>query len=996
MNPQPDFRPAQRSASARTAALGLAVVIGIAVAGMLIYYGFVRPAPPSERLGGEIPPIQVEDLLKQQDESGRGMTIQIMDKQDPTRLAAEVLAERYDPDGPSHRLVEKPSAWLFAKDGSAWHIESKSGRFYIPEGEQSPREGFLKGDVRARRFDPTPGRRPDLAVDRPTIVATTDQPLHFNLDLLQFETEGRLDLKGDDIEFAGRGVFVVLNEQRESINWLRVDQGERLVYIPKADPDAGPMAPLTSAPRRGTRRAGPPASAARGGEIVLASFQPAVDTLDAAGPKVDLYRTTFRDNIKATQGPREIRSDSLTVWTRLVDNEVPEKQSPATAAAPVPSLLASLVVSAPLPFPNAVAGEPAPPDAGIAETPSAPVPVVLTWDGPMEVAPLADIPAELGIGDDIALRFEVAEGHVEFADHDAEAHGRAMTVAYFAGRERVELTGSAGSVELVSPANGRISGANTLYIELAAGVVTVPTAGELTGRDHADEPGNARPQRITWRSGASFAFAVENGRMTDRIERASFSGEARGVNQDATLDGERIDAIFDAGQGEQPRLVQLNVERAIGADGRGGSVAGDLLEVHFARGTGGEELDPTRVVISGSAIARRENAESIAGRLIDARLARDEAGDVIVTEAEADGQVVFSDGKGVTGEGEHLWTDALAEKAVVSGAGARVTRLGTTIGGDRIDLDGPGRVVRVEGPGDFEHRETGDAPRVLTASWATRMHFDDRLGTLECEGEARADSRSQDGNLDTVEAHRIEMQLDPFVDGEDTQGEQRLRTARAIGTAARGAAVESRRVGAEAAADRVDEIYRLEGREIRLLAKENRLSVPGSGRLFVLDRRAEAEDRPGEGSATGGGSRGTSLFTWEGSLSFDRGKGDAIFSDTVRVAHKPLGQQALTEVTSDRLVARFSTSPDSGEGDLLWAEALGNAVLRIEQRREIAASRLLYYAERGLVEAVSAENGRVEVQDLIRGTTSTSRAMRWNLTTDLIEIINPGSVVTPE
>jgi lipopolysaccharide export system protein LptA len=979
----------RRPALARSASLLLSLVIAAAVVAGIAFVVtrglFNAPA----RQAPAVQPIEVEELLSQRQESGRGMIIQIMDKQDPTRLASEVLAERFDPDGPSHRLVEKPRAWLFGRDGSAWHIEADNGRFFIPEGEQSPREGFLRGDVRARRYDPTPGRRPNPDTDTPTLTATTDQPLHFNLDLLQFETEGRLVVLSDQIEFTGRGVFVVLNEQRESISWLRVDRGERLVYTPAPTQDQA----ITARPA--------PHPPARNGlpAILPVAFQPAAP--QTILPKIDHYRIIFKDRVRATHGPRIVRSDSLTIWTRLVDNKIPERQAPASAALPMHALPAALARSAPAlpasPPAGELADEPDSPSPPEPVTPPAEpsIPLVLTWEGPMEIAPLAELPAELTMGDDLALRFEVAEGHVEFEDSAQNARGRALAAAYFAGRERVELSGSAGSIELSSPDSGRITGVNTLYIELAAGVVTAPTPGELLARHDPDAADQTPPQRIAWRESASFAFALEEGRMTDRIERAGFAGEVRAVNRDASLTGDQLDALFDADPGGSPRLVQLNARRARADDGRGGLIAADRLEAHFTRGTHGEEIDPTRVILTGDASARRTGRETISADHIDAALARDDAGEIIVVEAEAEGAVRFSDGAGVEGRGDTLWTDAIDQLATITGEDGRVSRLGSAITGGHIEMDAKSRRISVAGPGSFVHADPDEPARTIHATWTERMRFDDRAGRVECEGGTSTESVAPDGTRDTVLAERLEIELDPFDESTASDAQQRLRRAVALGGPEAPAIVESRRPGAGASAEapRFDEILRLEGGRIHLAARENRLEVPGPGKLFILDRRPESAPREGA-TLTQGGQRGTTLFTWNGSLAYDRALADAVFLETVRVAHKPLGQADLTELFADRLIARF-TALEGETGDLRWAEALGDAVLRIESRREIAADRLLYHAERGLVEAVAPENGRVEVTDLARGTTSGSRAIRWDLVRDTIEIINPASVVSP-
>lgn len=1005
----------------------MSVVVALFLAGTVAYL-VVRPRATQGGGSTDVPlPPDITDILDEGD-SGRNLAIQVQDKENPDRLAAELLAARYDPDGPSHRKVEQPRAWLFGEDGSTWYIEADKGRFYIPEGNDQPRSGSLTGHVRARRFGPDAAGRPDPETAMPTVTATTDAPLHFDLDVYSFETEGRLHVESDELDFVGRGVFAVLNEQRESLSRLRVDHGEKLTYTPGDEPAAPPISSVD--------RVGP--------TTVLTAFTPAGSTAAQAetpaspeqvepqsaaqppampgAPKIDLYQTRFNDHVVVTHGSEVIKSDLLTVWTRLIDNKIPDRSRPQSARGPMPAMLSDLLPSLAAATPDPIGAappagtpdsdavlspEPAPgvdPAAPNQTHPPAAEPVVLTWDGPMEVVPLQNEPSELTMGDDVALRFDVTEGHVEFEDTTTHAAGRAQTASYFEGRERVELIGPAGSVELESPESGRISGANSMYIELGAGVVMIPTAGELTGAQHDDTPGAESPQRIRWRSSAMFSFALKDGRMTDRIERARFEGGVEGASRDSTLNGERIDAIFDSEEGGDPRLVQLNAEKARGDDGRGGTLAGDGLEVHFAPGSRGDDLDPTRVIITGSALARREGGESIRADRIDASLTRKDDGDITVTQADAEGSVVFNDGRGAEGRGDHLEADALAENAVITGEGSRVSSGTASITGAHIELDNAKRTVLVEGPGTFSQADSDG--KSIEATWDEKMFFDDLAGRLDCVGQTTAESIDADGTRDHVEAHRLEITLDPYSNnGHDLN--QRLRSAIAFGNGDAMASIESRRVavGTLPEEPRVDEIFHLEGGEIRFAARDDRLDVPGPGKLFVLDRRPDADNAGNDGNAIigAGGRRGTTLFTWTGSLGFDRRAGEAVFADGVRVAHKPLTQAAITELTADSLVARFtkeegSSLAEGGEfdGALRFAEARGGALLHVDRRREIAADHLIYDAIRGVVQAESGPSGHVEVTDLLRGTTSHPRAILWDMREDRIELTEPGSVVAPE
>ncbi|HHN78681.1 MAG TPA: hypothetical protein ENK11_08435, partial [Phycisphaerales bacterium] len=617
----PDFPGAatRPGASTRSITLALSAAVTIAIAAVFFFLSSNHTEINEDDHSAAIEAQDIMQILGEQGESGEGMVIQRMDKDDPTRLVAEIAVDRLDPDGPLHRNADAPRAWLFADDGTSWYIEADEGRFYIPAGEDTPESGVLKGHVRVRRYAASDDR-PAPETTPPLLTATTDEPLHFDLDVLMFETEGRLHVHTDRLDFTGRGVYVVLNEKREKITYLRVDQGERLAYTPASAStspmDRQPSPEIPAGPAQPEQpesigRASPTSPTAAA--VVPVAWQPAVQPSPAepTGPKIDLYRVEFKGNVQAARGRQVIRSDTLTVWARLIDNKIPPDDTPAplSVRGPLPVLLSFA------PF----ASTPAVDTATEAPTPGTPVtpdsqvlpdetatdgdtqPVVLTWDGPMEVNPLDGAPEPLTMGDNIALRFDVTEGHVEFEDTQSNARGRAQSVAYFAGRERVELLGPAGSIRLESPDTGTISGVNSMYIELAAGVVTVPTAGELTSRPDRPEP---ERKHIKWSSSALFQFALDDaGRMTDRIERARFEGDVAGTDRDASLRGDHLDAMFDTPEGRSPRLIQIDVDNARGTDGKGGSLAGEHMRVHFD--TRSAVLVPRRVILDGSASASR-------------------------------------------------------------------------------------------------------------------------------------------------------------------------------------------------------------------------------------------------------------------------------------------------------------------------------------------------------------------------------------------------------
>ncbi len=1014
--PIPAPRPSTRNAipcsrpglATRTLGLVLALVLGVAVVGAIVFFATRSGPGPAQGPSDADAPPDITELLNAEGETAQGMYIQLVDRDDPTKLEGEILADSFEPIDQSNRDVVRPRAWLFLEDGRTAYIEAAEGRFFIPPGQNQPEEGVLRGDVRVRLFPRQAGdRRADPASDTAELTATFSEPVRFDLRLGELSTRGRMLVESDELEFAGTDVRAVLNQARQRITLLEVERGEKLVYTP-GTAEARIPEPAPTAPTAPTAHAFVRTQTDR-------ATRPEPTETDA--PAIDLYRAVFLDGVVAKQLDREIRADRLDVWVRLIDRKLPPRETAAAAAwtgTPLDIFIAAAI---------AQADEPS---GTIDDT----APVTLTWSGQLRLNSLDDTaaPPEPLNSENLTLRFTSERtGLVEFADAGTNATGTAVALEYRDSAQKLFLSGTAGTVRLDSPDAGRIEGVSSLSVAMNTGLVSVRGPGILYAKDHeGDDPISDRRRAVRWTDAADFAFELEDGRMTDRLSQADFAGRVVAVGDQSELRGDTLavemEPVDPGADDPDLRLARLRLTRADARDGRGGTLKGDDMRVWFD--TDAEDITPTRVLVTGAVDGRDAQGASIKSRTLDAALAI-ESGRTIVTEVEAEGDVVFGDGRDITAGADRLEARPRSETAVLTGDNAYVARATSVINGDRIELDGQARTVRVPGPGRLADEamnpvDTGIAKRTLDLTWTDLMSFDDRAGRALASGrvEGELHTGQPDGALavDRIDARRVVLELLPASEAGASTPEaadplagstgDRVRTILAYGTEVgssaddRFARLEARRYAPPAQGD-TDEANRgellrvlaVDGQLIRVLPNEDRLEVPGPGRLVSLDRDDDAEGAEGENADASG----RLLVEWLGSMSVDRETSTADLARRVALVHVRPDDETTTELEAERLTIVFrerNASSAGLEGQLASLDASGAAWLR-SGVRELLADRVLYDAERGIAFATAGAGNVVTLFEGERGTAMRAARLEWDLLRDRIRVESPSPTTAP-
>ncbi|MEM9558750.1 MAG: hypothetical protein AAF995_00460 [Planctomycetota bacterium] len=956
---QPEPASAKATAGRPNARNGLLLAGAAAVLfASILGWAVLRNPPPSNATASDGPaPGDIPDITDLQ--VAEGMRLEFTDRDDPNRLAGLVTADRVEPVGPSERVVEQPRAFLFLDDGRTLHVRADRGRFFVSTPEEPPESGTLRGDVVISVFDPLEGgRQPDPATDVPFGTATFDEPLSFDFTHARASTTGRFVIDTPGIEFIGEHLTVVLNEVRGRLELAEVRRGESIRFKASAEAADDP-APVATETPSDTGRA--PRTARGEARRSTAPTGPIVEPVEV------LYQAAFLEDVRVAQGPRSLASDTLDLWIRLIDNQLPEgaireiaaatgaaeeqpetqtEAQPERPADPVPvanvrtaddavttEAVREALATAPAASATRDAEQQTAEHAGAGSDPDPdPGDIMLTWTGRLRIVPI-DVEANGApdqlVDDHVALRFTAATtGLVAFTDEDRGASARAVSMSYGATTARLALAGPGGAVELAQPGAGSLS-ASTVEGSLADGSIDVRGPGALLG-DDAPTP-NAEPlTRVRWTESARFAFHTEpDGRITPVLRSADFAGDVDATDGTASVDARALSTAFArtlAGPGgETPMLERIAIERGIVRDGRGGNFSADNLSVAFEPGTLGEDFDPASLTARGSVLAADDRRTLIADEL-DAGLTRRLDGQISITGAHARGGVAYTDeGDEIRAAGDLLRADAIGELVRLEGTPASIAQGRATITGPIVLLDGRRRAADVEGAGTFVQHDEAGVP-VVRAAWSEDMRFDDLTGRIDCRGDASAESASGPRSTELLEADRLVIEITPF--GEPSggpsgaQGERELLRATASGarpapgdtTDERLASIESRTVSADDPSF-VERLVSLRGRRIIADNLDQTLTVPGTGTLLSLDRTASANDPVDDNNTNGAdgadalamGSPGPGLtsFRWDERMILRRSQGTADLLGNVEVRHKALGANDISVLRSDRLLARF-------------------------------------------------------------------------------------------
>ena len=128
----------------------IAITLALIFAGV-VWWAMSRGAPAAPRPTGtdfsDAP--DITDV-----EKGESIVLTLADRDDPTRVAGVIEADRLDPVGSGERLLTNPRAWLYMDNNRAVRVTADRARLLMPVNE-TPESGTLAGSVRVTMGSPS-------------------------------------------------------------------------------------------------------------------------------------------------------------------------------------------------------------------------------------------------------------------------------------------------------------------------------------------------------------------------------------------------------------------------------------------------------------------------------------------------------------------------------------------------------------------------------------------------------------------------------------------------------------------------------------------------------------------------------------------------------------------------------------------------------------------------------------------------------------------------
>lgn len=767
------------------------------------------PAGPSVNLDGA-PPLPSSTTTPDGAVSSENMRIHIADRDDPSRLAGEMLFGRQDPLPRGRHHLEAPQLWLFLKDGRTLHLLSARGNVKFYAGTNKPESGRFEGGVVARMYAAgvaTPTTRPDPDMTAPVMLAYTESMV-FDLAVGEFNTDDVVNLSTPDMELQGEGMNVVINEMRESLASVQ------LGAIGYLHVRAGSSSGKTSDKAAAEPQAQPAST--------LPAAVPAAPAVEPKPLKVEMYAVNIAGPVMFTVGdsaPQTITADRLFAWARLVGGKLspkaiaelrrtPPAASSTDATAPSPVSTAEAAPSpSPTPAPAAVAVAPPPATHNLRQrieklrvigpsglTPLTPISdddALLTWGGQLVATAVEQTPPELA-KEEVAVRF-VSESTepVKLADTRAGATVLCDTVHYGATTAETILTAKKDSVVTIADARHGFGQLEGLKLNLKTGVGQARGAGFLDRREESGSSDRKRREgaqdRLSWKDQMDLQLGPSGSSGgIGAIQMAVFSGEVLGVTGEAEVTGDVLRAWFKAGAAADALLQRVVVEgksegRTVGSQ-EPQSLRADRIDVAFQESedgkasyprllvaTGGVEGERTELLKAKDSAERVQQVSTLRCDELEADLARDDRKNVVVTAAVARGDAFFERSDGVRASGEEIRTVIADKVAYIVGADARVEARGASLQSPDLQLDGVSNAVLAKGDGALEHVDTeagelkpGEVgaidPRLVgrtMLTWSKGMRYDNTTGEGEVRGGAVAITYPDPFTQNTVRGEQL-------------------------------------------------------------------------------------------------------------------------------------------------------------------------------------------------------------------------------------------------
>ncbi len=1001
-------------------------------------------------------PIKPPDIGKAPTEEtilqGDDITLQLVDKNDPGRLAAELRLPSIQPLEAKRYAVQTPSGWLFPRDGRVVWIRADKADLFLPNRQQLPERGDFRGNVIVRLFEGPAGRKIDPEAETPLMEARSEH-MAFDGAIGELQVPERLVVVGSGVQYAGKGVRALFNDPEQRLELLTAETSEYLRYNPV---EARKQPSLWNSPSRPLRKAGGRETPNGAGVVRTAAAQtapgatgsvpPAVRSKTApaqfaptSGPRITLYHVHAEREVVATQGQRTIESDELDVFARLINNQFPKRGADgALVSAPTdraigpgrePGWAASSKSVAVVPAslqaapaePAATAPDRIVPGPRELSRGSNDDPVEVLWKGRLEIRPLASEP-ELLASNDLSLRFTGKENHVRLDDRVSKVRGVGDVVSYLDTRREAQISSlQPGGVLLRAEKSGRVI-ATDARMDLARGVATFRGPGRLENIDSEDSEVIA-DRAIAWIGSGSLVFAPDEKGDPKSLLWADFSGGVEARGGAAKVIAETLAAEFDPAFADRPMLRHvLLAGGARATDAQGGGLSARTIDVRFAPPTVSDGEVVAQILQARGDVEATAKGSRLTSQELDSGLGIDAEGKLAATIVAARGGAVIEGRDGLRLECDELAADVVNESAELAGEIVVLAKGESRVTGQRMRLEGATTRLDVVGAGTFHHEgvsKAGDR-RVASARWTQGMTYEDATGELEARGDALAEAMPDERTRDKLQAEYVKVMLTPagekrssaavLAEGKSGAGsgpDREVLSVQAIGQSdGAPAKVESRRYQGSIAegddAPKLERLLYLESKEVQADNRAGTLRTPGPGKILVFDKREGSKaQEPGEPRTDG---RGRTLFSWQDSMSMERPTQTMRMNGTVKMTNERPQDRQITQLDCDRLMATLREDgrdpmqnlKATGEmhGELSRAIADGNARLK-SGTKQLLGEIIDYNAVAGIATAGSQNGTLVSLIDDESASPITAKSIAWDLLRGRVEIKSVSTVVAP-
>lgn len=1009
-----------------TKTIGLLAAGLLAIVFTIIIWTSISSTPaPITNPNDFFPDDMAEEIPNIEDtQTGGAMLVTMVDKDDPTRVAATLKADRFEPIGDGRRRLDNPESWIFLQDGRAMKITADFATMLMPDPNQPPESGTLEGNILIQSFEST------TATD-PTLTATFEEPLEFERRYLRLRSPGPFNISSSAFEFAGADLTLILNELRDRVELIDVARGDHIVIHnnakntqPNAESESESAVAIAGSPESTPQTTNSPLDTTR--PVAQQANQvsdtpPATNAPKTTDPIADIltrYHIVLNDQVVASASDSgTANADHLELWVALQDGNLPDNAIKQINFAPTessPTETPEHQSEVPAPQRNEPATSPntnTNNELDVSTDPS--TDIVITWAGKMTLRPIdGESPKQLQ-ENALALQLTADEDSgITFDIPNQSFTGKAFSATYLATQGIIELESKqtqAGIIKLIAQDAGTLN-ATSLAANLATGEIKLDRRGSIeTTPQRESEPDSKAT--IQWSNSAAFTLALDSstGALTNRLTRAIFDGSVIARQDGNTVGARVLDAGFDPSRPSVTSLQTIDMIDGVLSSASRSIISGNELLVNLAPSVNEDSITPTKLTATGNVLARTPEQMLKSEHLI-VDMSQDLAGKIIIETASAEGSIRYTDSQRSTAQGETLDADVINETMTLLGSPAKVGQGGSTVIGDHINLNARRRGIEVIGPGSFDHdialnpsteNTAQSATGHIRATWKGSMRFDDAIGTIICTDQVKVISTPDAYTRDTLDAHRAEIKLTPSPSRDPIAGNNKTKTddrsllnARVFGRAPTGqspapAKIESRTYD-QLDPERVIGLIYLEGPQILVDNQAQTLQVPAPGTLLIMDRSEGEQTESTSDSSALASNSGLTRFTWVGKMNLNRAQGTANFTNQVAVRQKTLSTGKIASLMTDQLDARFEIGQQDQDQStrLLGIDATGS-VRFLYEGKELLADSAIYDAVSDSLFASAIDNKLVTLYDNTRPAPLSAKTMRWALEQDRIEINAP-------